>query len=167
MTDLLPKSIEDDRGLTVIFQKLRNRQLVYSESKKNVLKGFHYQTNPWCLKRIHVIKGRIFDVVVDMNKESTAFGRWFGEVVEAPAVIYCEIGQAHGYLALEDSAILYEFIPFWHYPSTVSLLWNDPKLNVPWYDYANPRDFIISNRDINGLPWEEIIKKELFMDLRA
>lgn len=156
-----PKKFEDERGTTVLFPGLWERQLVYSESKKNVLKGLHYQTDPWCHKCIYVIKGKIFDVMVDLNDSFMTFGKWTGNVVEAPDKLFCDIGYAHGYLALEDSVILYEFLPFWHYPSTVSLLWNDPKLHIPWHAYGNPNEFIISERDANGLSWDEILNRNL------
>lgn len=107
-----------------------------SLSKKNVLRGLHFQMPPHAqAKLIRVVKGSILDVAVDLRKESATFGRHFKHVLsgENKLQLYIPEGFAHGFLCLEKDTILnYKCSTYYNAASEASILWNDPDLNIDW-----------------------------------
>lgn len=156
------KQIEDIRGSTTFLAYDRDKPyLVLSLSHKNVLRGLHFQTKPWAHKKIFLLTGSIYDVMVDLKSSSIS---WEAAIIHAPAVIDCPSGYAHGYVTLsEKMSLIYNFTPYWDWDSTYTLAWNDPELNIPWNDYSDIDKLIISKRDMNGYSLEyikQIIKGE-------
>jgi len=109
----------------------------HSKSKKNVLRGLHYQKHPKAQSKfVRCISGKIFDVAVDIRKGSPTYGKWVGEILseENKKELYIPVGFAHGFCVLSDSAeIIYkcgfsEFSP----ENEGGVLWNDPALNIEW-----------------------------------
>ena len=139
------KSIPDERGETILFGK-HPYSIVYTRSKEGVLRGIHFQTNPWCEKKVHFISGVFLDVMVDIRT-----GEWSSYYLVAPIDLFVPSGYAHGYLALSHVELMYEFIPYWDYPSTYTLAWDDPNLNIPWVDYYDLRSIIMSKKDRKGI----------------
>lgn len=120
-----------------------------SRSQKGVLRGLHYQVEPKAqAKIVRVSQGKIFDVAVDIRKESKTFGKYVAEILSAEnkKMMYIPPGFAHGYLVLEnDTDFLYKCSCFYSPQHERGLLWNDPALNIIW-----PKldiHFILSEKD--------------------
>lgn len=106
-----------------------------SMSKKGVLRGLHYQINYPQGKLVRVIKGRVFDVAVDMRKDSKTYGKWYGLELseENKKQFYISEGFAHGFLVLSDYAeFCYKVTDFYHANDEGGLAWNDPKIDINW-----------------------------------
>ncbi|MCR5772870.1 MAG: dTDP-4-dehydrorhamnose 3,5-epimerase [Butyrivibrio sp.] len=106
-----------------------------SASKKGVLRGLHFQKNFPQDKLVRVIKGEVFDVAVDIRKDSKTFGKWFGVVLseENKKQFFIPKNFAHGFLVLSDYAeFCYKCSDFWHPNDEGGLAWNDPKIAIEW-----------------------------------
>ena len=111
-------------------------QISHSRSRKNVLRGLHYQLNPGAQgKLIRVIVGKIFDVAVDIRKGSPYYGKWAGEVLNAEEkrLLWIPEGFAHGYCVLSDAAeVIYYCTNEWAPQYERGIRWNDPAINIIW-----------------------------------
>ena len=106
-----------------------------SMSVKGVLRGLHFQINYPQGKLVRVIKGKVFDVAVDMRKGSKTYGKWFGVELteENKKQFYISEGFAHGFLVLSDTAeFCYKVTDFYHPGDEGGLAWNDPAIGVEW-----------------------------------
>jgi len=117
-------------------------------SKKGVLRGLHYQLPPHAQgKLVGVIKGKIFDVAVDIRKSSPTFGKWVGEELsdENHTMLYIPAGFAHGFMALEDDTrVVYKMNGNeYHQPSERGIRFDDPAIGIIW-PLENP---ILSEKD--------------------
>ncbi|KJJ70735.1 MULTISPECIES: dTDP-4-dehydrorhamnose 3,5-epimerase [Clostridia] len=104
-------------------------------SIKGVLRGLHIQNKYPQEKLIRVIKGTVFDVAVDMRKNSLTYGQWFGIELsnENKKQFYISKGFAHGYYVTSDIAELcYKVTDFWHTNDEIGIPWNDPTLAISW-----------------------------------
>ena len=162
-----PKFYKDNRGLFYEsyneknFHKLTNLKIKFvqdnhSISKKGVLRGLHYQIKKPQGKLIRVTKGSVFDVCVDLRKQSPTFGKWVGFEINDKNKLQLWIpkGFAHGFLVLEDNTeFLYKTTQFrfQQYERTIS--WNDRNLNIKWPSLDV--NFIISLKDRNSNTFEE------------
>lgn len=119
-----------------------------SFSKKNVLRGLHYQIPPFEQgKLIKVLEGSIFDVAVDIRKNSKTFLSWIGEELTAKnhKQLWIPPGFAHGFLVLSNSAsISYKTTNFYSPKHERSIIWNDSKINIIWPNVSNIQ---LSNKD--------------------
>ena len=107
----------------------------HSKSKKGVLRGLHFQTKFSQGKLVRVIKGSVYDVAVDLRKESESFGQWFGVLLteENKTMFYVPEGFAHGFITLEDDTeFLYKCTDFYSPEYDSGILWNDEILNINW-----------------------------------
>lgn len=106
-----------------------------SRSVKGVLRGLHFQKNyPQC-KLVRVVSGEVFDVAVDLRKDSTTYGKWHSELLTAENKRQFLIpeGFAHGFLVLSDSAeFCYKCTDFYHPDDEGGVAWNDPTINIKW-----------------------------------
>ena len=106
-----------------------------SLSTKGVLRGLHFQINHPQGKLVRVIKGRVFDVAVDLRKDSDTYGKWFGVELseENKKQFYIVPGFAHGFLVLSDEAeFCYKCTDFYHPNDEGGLAWNDPSIGIEW-----------------------------------
>ncbi len=106
-----------------------------SMSVKGVLRGLHFQKEHPQGKLVRVIRGRVFDVAVDLRKNSPTFGKWYGVVLSAEnkKQFYIPEGFAHGFLVLSDEAeFCYKCTDFYHPGDEGGLAWNDPAINIEW-----------------------------------
>ena len=106
-----------------------------SSSSKGVLRGLHFQKQHPQGKLVRVIKGTVFDVVVDLRSHSETYGKWFGEILSAEnnKQFYIPEGFAHGFLVLSDTAeFCYKCTDFYHPGDEGGLAWNDPEINIKW-----------------------------------
>ncbi len=106
-----------------------------SMSVKGVLRGLHFQKEFPQGKLVRVIKGRVFDVAVDIRKGSTTYGQWYGIELseENKKQFYISEGFAHGFLVLSDVAeFCYKVTDFYHPGDEGGLAWNDPDIGIKW-----------------------------------
>ena len=118
-------------GIDVIF-----KQDNVSKSHKGVLRGLHFQTPPFEQgKLVRVLRGAVLDVVVDIRKNSTTYGKWTSITIteENKLIYWIPPGFAHGFLALEDDTIFtYKCTEVYNKESEDSIRWNDPDLGIEW-----------------------------------
>lgn len=106
-----------------------------SKSKKGVLRGLHFQKTHPQGKLVRVVKGEVFDVAVDLRKNSSTYGKWVGVVLseENKKQFYIPEGFAHGFLVLSDEAeFCYKCTDFYHPEDEGGIMWNDPEVGVKW-----------------------------------
>ncbi len=106
-----------------------------SMSVKGVLRGLHFQKEYAQGKLVRVIKGRVFDVAVDMREGSETYGKWYGVELteENKKQFYISEGFAHGFLVLSDVAeFCYKVTDFYHPGDEGGLAWNDPAIGIEW-----------------------------------
>ncbi|MGB9154696.1 MAG: dTDP-4-dehydrorhamnose 3,5-epimerase [Alphaproteobacteria bacterium] len=145
------KTLRDVAGITENFV-----QDNHSRSAKCVLRGMHYQIRQPQGKLVRVVKGRVFDVAVDMRKSSPTFGQWDGiELSEDNHLqLWIPPGFAHGFVVLSDVAdFLYKTTDYYAPEHDRCLIWNDPAVGIKW-----PIDFapILSAKDAKGLPLDQL-----------
>ena len=107
----------------------------HSRSKRGVLRGLHYQLNPKAQgKLVRCVRGRIWDVAVDIRRGSPHFGRWVAAELseENKYMLYIPEGFAHGFVALEDSDVLYKCTSEYDPALDRGIIWNDPDIGIPW-----------------------------------
>jgi len=119
----------------------------HSRSLPGVIRGMHYQVDPPQGKMVGVTRGRIFDVVVDIRKNSPTFGKWFSTELsdENGRVLWVPFGFAHGFCVLgnEPADVVYKVTGTYNPKTEAGLLWNDPEVGVKW-PVQNP---IMSGKD--------------------
>jgi dTDP-4-dehydrorhamnose 3,5-epimerase len=106
-----------------------------SYSVKNVLRGLHFQLRHPQAKLVRVTLGAVFDVAVDIRRNSPTFGQWHGEVLSAEnkRQMYIPENFAHGFCVMSEGAeFLYKCTDFYVPGDEAGLLWNDPKLDIQW-----------------------------------
>ena len=157
-----PKVHKDERGFFFFFFnennflkevgiKINFVQDNHSFSKKNVLRGLHYQVQNTQGKIIRVTKGKILDIAVDIRKSSETFGQWVGVELsdENNFQVWIPEGFAHGFYILSDEAeVLYKATNFYSPKDERSILWSDPSIGIDWGLIDVP---IISTKDQDGL----------------
>ncbi len=125
----------------------------HSKSKKGVLRGLHFQSKHPQGKLLRVTKGKVWDVAVDLRKESSTFGKWYGiELSEKnKKMFYVPEGFAHGFITLEeDTEFQYKCTDIYYPEYEDGIVWNDKLINVKWpfLDYGiNETEIIISKKD--------------------
>ena len=158
-------------GLDMVF--VQDNQ---SMSKKGVLRGLHFQKQFPQGKLVRVIRGRVFDVAVDIRKESKTFGKWFGIelTAENKKQFYVSPGFAHGFLVLSDEAeFCYKVTDFYHPGDEGGIAWNDPEVGINWpeivgeyngtanaegYTLTDGTKILLSEKDQKTLTLKETIK---------
>jgi len=123
----------------------------HSRSIKGVLRGIHYQIRQVQGKLVRVVAGEVFDVAVDLRRNSPTFGSWVGEYLSAENFkqFWIPEGFGHAFVVLSESAeFLYRTTDFWAPEYERCILWNDPDLNIHWpIDYSP----ILSEKDGTGV----------------
>ena len=139
-----------EAGLDMVF--VQDNQ---SMSTKNVLRGLHFQINHPQGKLVRCIRGKVFDVAVDIRKGSKTFGKWFGVELSAEnkKQFYISPGFAHGFVVLSDEAeFAYKCTDFYHPNDEGGLAWNDPEIGIEW-PIDDKTELNISDKDQK---WEGI-----------
>jgi len=120
----------EEAGINIVF--VQDNQ---SCSTKGVLRGLHFQKQFPQTKLVRAIKGRVFDVAVDLRKDSRTYGKWYGVELteENKKQFLIPKGFAHGFLVLSDIAeFCYKCDDFWHPNDEGGLAWNDPEIGIEW-----------------------------------
>ncbi|UNC49598.1 dTDP-4-dehydrorhamnose 3,5-epimerase [Enterobacter huaxiensis] len=154
-----PKVFGDERGFFFesfsqkVFEEAVGRKVEFvqdnhSKSCKGVLRGLHYQLDPYAQgKLVRCVAGEVFDVAVDIRKSSPTFGKWVGVNLSAEnkRQLWIPEGFAHGFLVLSESAeFCYKTTNYYHPESEGSIHWEDESLNISWPDKTNIK---ISEKD--------------------
>ena len=132
--------------------------LVMSYSKKNVIRGLHIQNKKSQGKFVSVIKGKIYDLVLDLRKNSKTYGKYFSTILSEnnSKSLYVPPGFAHGFCALErENYIIYSCTNYRHKKSEVGIKYNDKELNIKW----PTKKAIVSNKDKKNISFEEFTNK--------
>jgi len=124
----------------------------HSRSERGVLRGVHYQLVQPQGKLVRAVRGEIFDVAVDLRRNSSTFGQWTGHLLseENKQMLWIPAGFGHGFLVLSPVAeVLYKATDFYAPQGERSILWNDPAIGIQWPDAGTP---ILSAQDSAGKP---------------
>jgi dTDP-4-dehydrorhamnose 3,5-epimerase len=165
-----PKVFGDERGF--FFESFNQRsfndavgsnvnfvQDNHSRSVKNVLRGLHYQIQQPQGKLVRVVQGEVFDVAVDIRKNSPTFGKWVGEVLSADnkKQLWVPEGFAHGFLTLSDTAeFLYKTTDYYAPAHERCIKWDDAAIGINWNISGAP---VVSAKDQIG---SELARAEIF-----
>jgi dTDP-4-dehydrorhamnose 3,5-epimerase len=131
----------DEAGINGVFV-----QDNFSRSQKNTLRGLHYQLRHAQAKLIYVLKGEIFDVVVDIRKGSPVFGKWMSVTLSEDNryQLYIPEGFAHGFCVMSETAdVVYKCTDFYAPNDDFGVLWSDPSIGIDW----PVRDPLLSEKD--------------------
>lgn len=155
-----PKVFGDERGFFMetfrdewFRQNVAERTFVqenHSKSTQGVLRGLHYQTENTQGKLVRVVSGEVFDVAVDMRRDSPTFGHWVGEVLSADnkRQLWVPEGFAHGFYVLSDEAeFVYKCTDYYNPNAEHSLIWNDATVGIDWPLLGEPS---LSAKDLAG-----------------
>lgn len=126
-----------------------------SSSTRGVLRGLHFQIDHPQSKLVRVVSGKVFDVAVDLRKDSATYGKWEGVVLSAEnkRQFFIPRGFAHGFLVLSDSAeFCYKCDDVYHPGDEGGLMWNDPKIGIEWPaldgdDHFDGSQLVLSDKD--------------------
>ena len=127
----------------------------HSRSGLNVLRGLHYQISQPQGKLVRVVSGKVFDVAVDIRRDSQAFGKWVGVELSAEnkRMLWMPPGLAHGFVVLSESAdFLYKATDYYAQEFERTILWNDPDLAIEWPLAGQP---ILSSKDAAAKTFRE------------
>ena len=143
-----------------------------SMSTKGVLRGLHFQKQYPQTKLVRVIKGEVFDVVVDLRRDSETYGKWHGELLteENKRQFLIPRGFAHGFLVLSDIAeFCYLVDDFYHPNDEGGLAWNDPEIGIVWPKLKGEYRGTASAEGytVDGVPLNLSKKDELWVGLKG
>jgi dTDP-4-dehydrorhamnose 3,5-epimerase len=163
---LEPRIFRDERGF--FFETFNLDQVIalglpaewkqdnFSLSKKNVIRGLHYQIGDAQGKLVRVAAGAVLDVIVDLRKSSPTFGKHITVELsgETSRMVWIPVGFGHGFAALTDNAALcYKVTEYYSPKAERCVLWNDPQLGIDWKVSAD--EAIISAKDQAGMPFAQ------------
>ncbi|MFA0087051.1 dTDP-4-dehydrorhamnose 3,5-epimerase [Vibrio sp. 10N.261.51.F12] len=158
-----PQVFGDERGFFMeTWQQKKFEELVtgkattfvqdnHSKSSKGILRGLHYQTDNTQGKLVRVVSGEVFDVAVDVRKDSPTFGQWVGVYLSADnkRQLWVPEGFAHGFYVTSDEAqFVYKCTDYYNPLAEHSIAWNDPDIGIEWPNNLKPK---LSQKDENGL----------------
>ena len=127
----------------------------HSRSQRNVLRGLHYQISQPQGKLVRVVSGKVYDVAVDVRRDSPAFGKWVGVELSAEnkRMFWLPAGMAHGFVVLSDSAdFLYKATEYYAPKFERTILWNDSDLGIEWPLTGQP---VLSAKDAAAKTFRE------------
>lgn len=162
-----PKVFEDQRGyffeaynkntfheLGLDYDFVQDNQ---SYSTKGVLRGLHFQKQYPQAKLVRVLQGEVFDVAVDLRKDSPTYGKWYGVTLSAEnkKMFMIPRGFAHGFFVLSDTAVFsYKCDDFYHPNDEGGIMYNDPDIGVEWPKIG--AEYILSEKDKKHPGFKEI-----------
>ena len=168
-----PKLFRDERGY--FFESFNERDFEKnigvinfvqdneSFSQKGTLRGMHFQTGPYAqAKLVRVIQGAVYDVAVDIRPWSSTFGKSVGVYLSADnhQQFFIPRGFAHGFVALEDNTIFqYKCDNYYHKANEGSFNWRS--INIPWSNYIDINEVIVSEKDRDAKHFDDVFKDKL------
>lgn len=170
LIEIIPVVYHDARGWFLEFFKKNEFSKVgitetftqenLSFSKQGVIRGLHFQLPPHQqAKLVSVLQGKVLDVVVDLRKGSSTFGKWHSCMLDSEKhnMLMVPAGFAHGFAALEDSLFIYKSSSGYQPAAEAGIRWNDPDLAIEW-PLTNP---ILSTKDNNLPTLAELLRKSV------
>lgn len=164
---LTPNIFHDQRGFFYeswnykVLNKIIDREINFlqdnhSKSSKGVLRGLHYQINPFAQgKLLRCTFGKIFDVIVNLKKNSSQYKKWFGLELNdiEKKQLWIPEGFAHGFLCLSNHAeVEYKTNQYWNKNYERSIIWNDPDLAIDWpIEFLMEKEITLSESDKKGI----------------
>ncbi len=128
-------------------------QVNLSYSRPGIVRGLHYQLKPYEQgKLVYVVKGRIFDVAVDIRRGSPWFGKYVATTLEPGMALWIPPGFAHGFQAVKESLVLYLVTKKYAPKYERGIRWDDPEIGIPW---PMKDDAILSEKDKTWPPLKE------------
>lgn len=127
----------------------------HSRSVKGVLRGLHYQYPNWQGKLVRAVHGAVFDVAVDIRRDSPHFGRWYGTILsdENRHQLYIPPGFAHGFCVLSEfTDVVYKCTALYEPAQDCCILWNDPDIGIDW-PLTEP---LLSDKDARGVRLQDV-----------
>jgi dTDP-4-dehydrorhamnose 3,5-epimerase len=167
---LEPRVFGDERGF--FFESWNQREFArlglptnfvqdnHSKSARGILRGLHYQTQQVQGKLVRVVAGEVFDVAVDMRRDSPTLGRWAGALLSAVnrRMMWIPPGFAHGfYVTTESAEFVYKCTDFYAPEHEVSMRWDDPAIGIDW-PLVDGKPPVLSAKDAAGLSFAEAPK---------
>lgn len=164
-----PFMAEDNRGnfikdysydfFNILGVNKKIEEIFYTTSKKGVVRGIHFQRKYEQAKIVRCIKGKIFDVIVDLRKESPTFGKWISYILSEKnnKELYIPENFGHGYIVLEDSVVSYKCTESFKSEFDDGIKWDDPDLNIKW-PTQGLKKVILSEKDKNLQSFKEFSK---------
>jgi dTDP-4-dehydrorhamnose 3,5-epimerase len=134
-----------EAGLTMKF--VQDNQ---SFSTKGILRGMHFQKHHHQGKLVRCVSGKVYDVAVDLRKDSPTFGQYYGVILDSEKQnqFYVPQGFAHGFLVLTESAIFaYKCTDFYHPEDEGGLMWNDATIGIDWFTVVPDLSPLLSDKD--------------------
>ena len=173
LLEITPFNAEDIRGCFTkdyskeIFEqngiKHDLAEVFYTTSYKGVIRALHFQREKQQPKLIRCIWGHVYDVVVDLRKDSTTFMKWLGFDLKGTShnEILVPAGCAHGYMVLEDSIVSYKCAEKFYSEYDDGIMWNDKDIGVKWplNKIGGEEKVILAEKDKNLQTFKEFIKK--------
>ena len=159
------RSFKDNRGYfkELIRENVINKKfpfLVMSFSKKNVIRGLHIQKKINQAKYVSVVKGKIFDVALDLRKKSKTFGKYYSIILsdKNSKSIYIPKGFAHGFMGMgKENVVVYSNSNYRSKNNEIGIIWNDKNLKIKW----PTKKPIVSKKDKSNLTFKEFCKIHL------
>ena len=167
---LEPRVFGDERGF--FFESWNQREFArlglptnfvqdnHSKSARGILRGLHYQTQQVQGKLVRVVAGEVFDVAVDMRRDSPTLGRWAGALLSAGnrRMMWIPPGFAHGfYVTTESAEFVYKCTDFYAPEHEVSMRWDDPAIGIDW-PLVDGKPPVLSAKDAAGISFAEAPK---------
>ncbi len=174
--EVILETYQDERGFFMrtydkeVFEKHNlHREWVHDNhscsNKKGIIRGLHFQFPPHCeTKLIRCVRGAVFDVFVDLRRNSPTFGQWDSiELSEDnKKMIYIPRGFAHGFCTLADiSELVYKVDNYYRPDAEGGIIWNDKTLNINW----TVKTPVLSKRDANLGTFDEFVAKHRGLDI--
>jgi len=168
-----PKVFEDERGL--FFESYQKKHFAeagitldfvqdnHSKSQQGTLRGLHYQIQQAQGKLVRVVSGEVFDVAVDIRRNSPTFGKWVGDYLSAEnkRLLWVPPGFAHGfYVTSSEAEVLYKATDYYAPQSERTIAWNDPTIGIIWP--IGGKQPILSPKDVAGKTFGE---SEVYEDI--
>lgn len=167
---ITPRIFKDERG--IFFETFNQKEFTkatglqvdfvqdnQSVSKFGVLRGLHFQTGKYAqAKLVRVMEGKVLDVVVDLRKDASSFGKTFSVILDAEQhqQLFVPRGCAHGFITLsERSVFAYKCDNYYDQASESGIIYNDATLAIDWH--LQEEDFIISEKDVELPTFKEVV----------
>lgn len=138
------------------------KEVFYTISKKGVIRATHFQLVKQQAKLVRCVKGRVYDVIVDLRPNSITFGKWFGVELSEENMLELYVPEyfGHGYLVLEDSIVSYKCNEVFYGEGDSGIMYNDKDIGIIWpfEKIGGKENLIISQKDLNLMSFEDYKK---------
>lgn len=138
------------------------KEVFYTISKKGVIRATHFQLVKQQAKLVRCVKGKVYDVIVDLRSESKTFGKWFGIELSEDNMLELYVPErfGHGYLVLEDSIVSYKCAEVFYGEGDSGISYDDKDISIVWpfEKIGGKQNLIISQKDLNLMSFEDYKK---------